>query len=108
MKFFCFIFSIFLLILSVLPCNESVECYDISKTIISQTDSHNNHTHETDQCTPFCICTCCGVYFFQIQTPFLSSKENVVVLDNEKLKTVYSFFYKQNISSKIWQPPKIS
>ena len=93
--------------LSVLPCNDSVECDDFTKTTISQTDKHDNHSHETEQCTPFCVCACCGVHAFQIQAPFIPSKENIFVFDNEKLKTVYSFFYTQNISSKIWQPPKV-
>jgi hypothetical protein len=92
----------------VLPCNDSVECDDFTKTTISQTEKHNNHSHETEQCTPFCICACCGTHAFQIQKAFLPSKENNIIFENEKLKTIYSFFYTKNISSKIWQPPKAS
>lgn len=46
----------YILVLSLAPCGDSVECGESNKT----EKSHNKHKHENENCTPFCICACCG------------------------------------------------
>jgi hypothetical protein len=97
--------------LSVLPCSDKEECTTTAKTeqsIISSNSNHDQHNHENEQCTPFCVCACCGVHGFQLQMPFFNFKEKKVFTDKEKQKNSYTFIYSNEFTSNIWQPPKLS
>ena len=90
-----------------MPCADRVECNDLAKTEINTTENHKDHNHQTENCSPFCICTCCGISVTKYSpTNFTFKKINYFPL----LKH-YSF-YKFNYSSievcNIWQPPKLS
>ncbi len=107
MKHFWLLFSLFLVTLSVLPCSDGVECEDITKVEVSQSN-HETHNHESEQCPPFCTCACCGVHIYKFQTAALSFKEDLDFYIQKKELGFYSFHYNKKIASDIWQPPKIS
>ncbi len=109
MKLFCFIFYIYLVFLSVLPCSDREECAKNNK--IEQTvfaANHHQYSHQAEQCTPFCICSCCGVNGFELQTPLFKFTEKKGFINKEKQNSIYAFVYSNEFTSNIWQPPKLS
>ncbi len=103
MKFFTIIFSIYILVLSLAPCGDNVECGEHNKT----EKSHNNHKHENENCTPFCICACCG----QPVTSKINYPVAQTILKPENFnnsKAIYTQTFISQFSATIWQPPKIS
>lgn len=115
MKWFNSILSIYIVILSCLPCTDGMAYNTINdnevykQSTISDTHTHTGHSHEDgdeDTCPPFCDCNCCGA---QVLTylPFLVYEFPL------RFKKIQSkiIFYKSNLSStffdSIWQPPQI-
>lgn len=63
MKIISYILSVYLLVLSLVPCSDSMvfihsEC-EANTELVDSNKNHSDHEHE-DLCTPFCICACCG------------------------------------------------
>ena len=111
MKLFLLTFCFYLISLSAFPCSDNEECNTISKTEItkiSQSINHDEHSHQNEQCTPFCTCNCCGVHSFKLENPYFSSNENRVVKNKSKLINTYAFVYSNGFFSTILQPPKLS
>ena len=99
MKFVTLIFAVITLALSSVPCSDEV----IETTDAVQTENHSDHSD--DGCTPFCICTCCG-----IAIPF-----EVLVFDDENVNTImvshhfnHENLFTQGYITSIWHPPAIS
>lgn len=59
MKILTFIFSLYILGLSVFPCADTVAFTQQKQDAIVNIDSHQQNNHTDDHCTPFCICSCC-------------------------------------------------
>ena len=108
MKKFWLLFSILILTLSVLPCGDTIECKDNSKTEIAQQSDHENHNHSAEQCPPFCTCACCGVQLANFDTQLISFKENTFLSFQKEKISSYETIHIKKIADKIWQPPKIS
>jgi hypothetical protein len=108
MKMFWFIFSIYLALLSVFPCSDKFE-FD-SKPTETQTffSSTTEHQHETEQCSPFCSCACCGISTTNLQKVKFTFRDRKIIVDKIQLFSLYKFRYFEEISSSIWQPPKLS
>ena len=103
MKFFTIIFSIYILVLSLAPCSDSVECDEGNKT----EQSHNNHKHENENCTPFCICACCGQpVASNINYPVAQTVSKPEIFN--KSISIYNQTFISQFNANIWQPPKIS
>lgn len=104
MKFFTVIFSIYILVLSCVPCVDGGEKYIKLSPEISATE---NHKHTADLCTPFCSCTCCGQpVASKINYPIAQT-----VLKPENFKNsiaIYNQTFISQFSATIWQPPIIS
>jgi hypothetical protein len=105
MKNFWMLFSLFLLTLSVYPCGEAEVCETSDK--ISKLSDHRNHSHETEQCTPFCTCSHCPAAAFYPQIPLFDFKVKSAYASQNPTNH-YTFIYTKDFSLKIWQPPKIS
>ena len=102
MKVFTIIFSIYILVLSSIPCGDSIGNIVKTTQIISATDNHN---HSTDLCTPFCSCTCCSTSaFYHTLSSFVMPKE---LFQSMKFNMVNSSCLSSNFHS-IWQPPKLA
>lgn len=101
MRFFTIIFSIYILVLSCVPCADAGENMVKSVQKISNTTSHE---HTTDLCTPFCSCTCCPASaFYHPLALFEIPKE---IFQSMKFMVVNSSCLSNDFHS-IWQPPKV-
>jgi len=102
-KLFTILFSMYVLALSFAPCADELECNEIYPT----ESSHSKHTHEKENCTPFCICACCGQHVvnkFNYFTPQNKIKTAVI----EEYKVIVNQTFISQFNANIWQPPKIS
>ncbi|MCC6688062.1 MAG: hypothetical protein IT268_03305 [Saprospiraceae bacterium] len=107
MKIFAFLFSFYILALSVVPCTDQAGCGFQTE----QTDNHSKeegHHHDSeskDHCTPFCVCTCCSQAFNHnfYKSAITERKEGVT-----HECPAYTSSFISEIFFQIWQPPKIS
>lgn len=106
MKSAAFILSIYILLLTTIPCADSGEkCQDVSgNCAISQTHnfSHGHSEEKNDSCSPFCVCNCCHVSVLITSIIYFSKSTEV-------LENFMQSFYKEITSQyncSIWQPPK--
>lgn len=109
MKLTWFLFSIYLVSISLLPCNDIDDCTSFAKT-----ESHQNHSgdkksdSQNDLCAPFCSCACCGVHGFQFQNHIFEEENNASCVDVKTRNDFYIFNNYKTIYLGIWQPPKLS
>ncbi len=108
MKNFWFIFSIFLLSLTVYPCSENDNCEKNINSEVCKAENQKNKTQEPEHCTPFCNCSHCPASVFFINNVSYTLKKKVILFQEEKLLSFYTSIYTKKIADKIWQPPKIS
>ncbi|KVV15856.1 DUF6660 family protein [Flavobacterium sp. TMP13] len=103
------ILSIYLILLSCLPCADTkvneFHIDSISTSIANNSHSHTNEKH-TDLCPPFCSCNCCAaqVLSFNPAVVFIFIKENQLILSPVP---TYSSTFQSNFFGSIWQPPQI-
>ena len=109
MKVFGFIFSLYILFLSFQPCeeltakvalklNEPAPQTQIKAAAVSD--------EKSDNCSPFCICSCCHFSTaYQFRTFTVTGK----LTTTEILSPKYSYQnpYSKAYKNSIWQPPKI-
>ena len=92
-----------MMVIACMPCSDSIEC--TSEVVVTETSQdHSEHSHESDLCTPFCICSCCGGQF-AVET-IKTLKVEPVGLDFPE-HIIDEAFYLSEASYSIWQPPKI-
>ncbi len=104
-KLLSVILSMYVLLLTCLPCGDAKDCTETVKTDVAQTD-HDDH-EDTESCSPFCVCACCGtnmsfdfnygVAVSDLLQPVLTQK----VKNNRYNNNFVSGFY-----GNIWQPPR--
>lgn len=107
MKFFAYIFSIYILALSVMPCSDASNDCRSKTEVAERADAHSHKSDHNDTCSPFCTCTCCGttastnlgVYKLCIKKTPVSSKITFPRRD---------FVLVSNFYGNIWQPPEIN
>jgi hypothetical protein len=104
MKLTAYLFSLYIAILSCMPCADMENGCIADKSNIHQTEEQHSHF---DICSPFCICLCCGNQIaFQSHTVALIPILNLIQKENHV--TFYKPQFFSNISGSIWQPPKLS
>ena len=104
MKFFRVILTVYLSYLMFLPCIDKVNRKNCASEfqITSQTDQH--HHMPSDDCSPFCVCSCCNIgialtiYHFESK-PLLASQE---------MKTILTYGFASDFFQAFWQPPELS
>ena len=110
MKVFCFIFSVYILLLSLAPCDELTAMAEFENANVSQeTFIHNDfQTDENgDDCSPFCICSCCHFStVYQFKT--FSVTEKITILAVSTPENSYQNPYLKDHKNSIWQPPKFN
>ncbi|MBB1644015.1 MULTISPECIES: DUF6660 family protein [Bacteroidota] len=107
MKLFIFIFSIYFLALSLMPCTDAcgMDTSNTSKSELSNTS--NGQTKNGDLCSPFCSCaTCHTVVNFTFQT--FKINEAKPSLSKIQKFPLQNFNFISNYHGNIWQPPKIN
>ncbi len=106
MKFFTYIFGIYILALSIMPCSD---VYNVSKSNAEVTISENSHEHKTDhndRCSPFCTCACCSIAANPKFAAFKIHIEKSIVTSKITFPR-RDFSFVSNYFGSIWQPPKI-
>lgn len=77
-----------------------------SQTELQHQANHEHHEQDEDHCSPFCTCACCGISIMQPSMPkFYILSQSAVCID--KKVSFYATSYTKDISSIIWQPPKV-
>ena len=103
MKHLTYILSLYILVLTVIPCIDVHQVGTLQKIEQAGTAS-NNHSAEKDHCSPFCTCQCCA-------SPIVFNAFAVDFKRFEYSQKYHSEYASDSISSpsaSIWQPPKIS
>jgi hypothetical protein len=101
MKIFCILFSAYIFLLAGMPCGDAPGC-DASQTI-GMTQEHSSHDHESESCSPFCICACCGTSSQVAAAQHLELKPSVISSSPSSYLTEHI----SEVSISIWQPPKL-
>ena len=111
MKYFCYIFSLYFLALSVMPCSD---IHDMNSSVGSEfasisTDNHSNCPHEEEQdfCSPFCVCSCCGQFFVATRLPKLSFHLPIIRNFKEKSCFLFSENWQSDYLKSIFRPPQV-
>jgi len=100
MKIIIYILSLTILGLSIYPCSDGLHCEEEQEMA-----SHNHSEDEEDDCSPFCVCACCGSFYVDGKTETsLPTPRHIPVTSKFHYATHYSFSYR----SAIWQPPAFS
>lgn len=105
-KFFTLIFCFYLTALVLTPCSDKDECHasDTEKSAFVSSE-HQSHDSETENCTPFCVCACCGQTYDSEYTLNILCD---VLLQAEVIKNQERVPFVKEVYFSIWQPPKIS
>ncbi len=88
--------------LQVIPCADAQDCGN--ETEVASSLNHSDHEHETESCTPFCVCACCGTSGIVKLNGYQSIKRQAYKQSHTLLNTPPI----QEMTIAIWQPPKIS
>ena len=103
MKLFVYILSLYILVLSAIPCIDQPEDHSLQKSVISSNTAESHH-HDTDHCSPFCTCNCCSSSKIQQQIVIAFNRE-------EFLLACFSEHSPSSVSAPpdtVWQPPRLS
>ncbi len=89
--------SILVLALTLVPCSD---------TACTTETAHSHKEDAADECTPFCICDCCGAQITLATFHFGTPERQFHVFSGDATP-VYSSSYIPGFYGNIWQPPKI-
>jgi hypothetical protein len=110
MKIFCFVFSFYILLLSLAPCGEMTAIGELQNKEISQQTQIQTDTQTDengDDCSPFCICSCCHFSTaYQFKTFSVTNKVTVSAMF--RAENLYQNPYAKEYKTSVWQPPKFN
>jgi hypothetical protein len=104
MKILAFILSLYILILTAIPCIDKVQDHAKQTIEIAQNPADHQHGQESDQCSPFCSCVCCATSV--IHPDYSIHFKSFSFLQEKFSEQTFSFVSSHFVS--IWQPPKLS
>ena len=104
MKFITFILALVLLGGSISPCFDNSYDSESNEAIVMASSDNSQQDSEADNCSPFCMCSCCVssadghwlVYDFHV--PYIVSSD---IQANNQSPII-------NAGISFWQPPKSS
>jgi len=103
MKLFCFIFSMYVIILCGFPCRDNGEHSD--KTFHTEQSTNNaQHDQYCHHCSPFCVCNCCQVNTLTGTKLTLDGIYTTPQILVYRIKEVHL----AEVVTPIWQPPKLA
>lgn len=101
MKFFACILSIYILVLTAMPCCDKPDDIALQKTEMSPR-TNNLPSQDIDLCSPFCPCNCCSSPKIQ--------QESMVVCESSPVEHKYFAELTVKLISSVivpvWQPPR--
>ncbi|HEY8561279.1 MAG TPA: DUF6660 family protein [Pyrinomonadaceae bacterium] len=110
MKIFCLVFSLYILFLSVQPCEEMTANIELRADKVSATERTENAEKEdekSDDCSPFCVCACCHFATAdQFETFAIGGQSGAPIIS----KSIFSYRSpdSQTYKKPVWQPPKFN
>ncbi|WP_143310802.1 DUF6660 family protein [Chitinophaga vietnamensis] len=103
MKWFVYILSLYIVLLSCIPCNDADAAVSRSRSRIEQVSSHTDHQQQLDFCSPLCVCSCCNVQVTPASaTLFLAICQQVISISCDL--PVYAL---PCTATDVWQPPQL-
>ncbi len=102
MKLICIILSVYILILSTVPCCSDVNCIDEVETENMNEHKKDHDDDECNSCSQFLTCGSCPGFVF------LSLDSFKVYLAVETLIPFHTALSTNDFIAKIWQPPNLS
>ena len=103
MKWFSIILSVYFTILLCIPCHDNDQHFD--DTNISHTTHEHSDQAYSDNCSPLCACTCCGVVLTQApQIDYeINNTQKIILAEKIVPSTIHTV---SQFLESIWQPPK--
>jgi len=95
-------YLIFVVLLSVLPCSDELEAQEFTQHTIVKVD-HDKARGNAENCSPICLCSCCGQSVVEPQ--FATFQSKTVAFKGENQISTHQFSLQQR-ADNIWQPPK--
>ena len=102
MKFIAILLSVYILVLTTIPCVDKPEDTQLPNTVLAAAN-HSAWDQDIDHCSPFCTCNCCS-------SPKIQQD---IVMDFNS----YQFFQANSTEyfmvsvtphvAVIWQPPRL-
>jgi hypothetical protein len=105
MRFFCCLFSIYIVFLTAIPCADKLEDRHVQQTQVTDDSPVGHHHHDGDECSPFCTCNCCASPV--IQQDFIV-QFNCLNIIQEFPTPEYTSRFTSSYCCSIWQPPQMS
>ena len=105
---FCRIFVLYFVALILMPCTD-IHASDPASFGASITTEHDScpHEKETDFCSPFCICSCCGqVVLVTVTDRDQARKSNTFMVESELISTDTPSFQSEYLD-RLFHPPKV-
>jgi hypothetical protein len=88
-----------------MPCADERDCDHSVDAVQDFSAEHSEDNHLPENCTPICICNCCGLSVSGVQ---FASKANCEVPSGELKFSIFDISFSQNSIHSIWRPPKVS
>ena len=102
MRWFVYILSCYILVLSCLPCGDAIAHADAQRAqTVQQANGHQQQ--EEDLCSPFCFCSCCNIQAAPQHLPVIS-------FIDPRPAVSYSPLYVSPltaVTNPVWQPPRM-
>jgi len=104
MKIIAFIMAFLVLALNVIPCADTVNAANESKSkmVVAKSNSQKSDPQQ-DDCSPFCSCTCCAGFSVNHSVASIAA----IISYEERYQTAYLPADIIEISLPIWQPPQL-
>lgn len=105
---FCLFMSLYVLLLSVLPCADSHSLQrqrNEPARIVADQHTHEDDQPTADQCSPFCSCACCGIALDQPPVFAFTFTEPQPVVQSVPTLTPSPL---PLVALPTWQPPQQS
>ncbi|MGZ9675397.1 DUF6660 family protein [Flavobacterium sp. GNP001] len=104
LKTIFFILSIYVAVLSTIPCCTDDNCNDEIKTEQIDNNSEDHQEKECNSCSPFFTCGDCSGF---VRTNINFDLAEAIFIIN-KLVSNYKSQFINSFIVRIWQPPKLS
>jgi hypothetical protein len=107
-KWLNIILSIYLVILTSIPCAD-MEVNSAGHSMEAHQADRDNHSHDKDNdlCSPFCICNCCGAQILSY-SPTISFELPLISQEIKTKEPVYKSVFASDFFGSIWQPPQLA
>ncbi|MES2374484.1 MAG: DUF6660 family protein [Bacteroidota bacterium] len=103
MKRLAILLPVYLIILSCMPCKDGEDGMDSTQPVI--TKGLQGHDKDSETCSPFCSCNCCGQQRASQQKS--TSVSNLFIITPVVKMALVQPFSLQNVLQQIWQPPQL-